>query len=75
MSEHLHEVGFDMTFNPNVLQVQEVIPGSFLSKDDIDAITYSTRLINNEQGNISGIHVKRQTGEGITGQGLLVRVS
>jgi len=71
----LHSFTFDIAFEPLILQAVGVEPGSFLNNDGKDAITCEIPQIDNETGNITGISCRRDEADGVSGEGVLMRIN
>lgn len=63
----------DLLFDPNVLQVSEVLEGDFLKQDNVSTRFRNSR-IDNTAGEIIGLSVTRLAENGVTGTGRLLSI-
>ena len=71
----LHRFSFDLTFDPDVLEVISVKEGSLLGRDGIDATSWQTPTIDNKSGVISKIRCSRTGEESVGDAGVLAIVT
>ena len=64
----------DIVFDPNILEVVEVVEGDFLKQGDA-ATLYSKSTINNTEGKITGLDAVRLNPDGVSGTGRLLSVN
>jgi hypothetical protein len=74
-SADLHDFTFDLAFDPTILQVDGVDPGSFLSDAGTNPVTCETAQIDNTTGRITGISCRRNGVDGISGFGMLTKIA
>lgn len=73
-ADDLHAFGFDLLFNPNILQVKNAEYSDLLSRGGADEVEYQEMDINNTDGKISQIKCSRVTPDGISAAGVLIKV-
>ena len=69
--KELHSFAFDIKFDPSVLRAVGVEEGSFLSRDGMDATSWQTPAIDNENGVVRNIRCSRTGKEGVRDKGIL----
>ena len=64
---------FNLSFNPNILKVSDVQEGEFLSKDGT-RLFFQVKNIDNINGHLNGINIARLKGDGVSGNGTLLKI-
>ena len=64
---------FNLSFNPTVLKVNDLQEGELLSEDGT-RLFFQVRDIDNITGHLNGINILRLTGDGVSGNGTLLKI-